>query len=146
MDVIHFTRNASDPLESFDATGASFLPLADGQGDTHISCLHLEIGGKIEAPSITHAAAILVVHGRVTIESDIGARIKFSGGMGAVFSPNEPYTLKSETGAILLIVESQEITAHTRAISTPQRIAGATWPGDRATSLASDFANANNDH
>jgi len=51
------------------------------------------MGGKIEAPSITHAAALLIIHGRVTIESDIGARIKFSGGMGAVFSPNEPYTL-----------------------------------------------------
>jgi hypothetical protein len=74
MDVIHFTRAATDPLKGFDASGASFLPLADGQGDTHISCLHLEMGGKIEAPSITHAAALLIVHGRVTIESDIGAQ------------------------------------------------------------------------
>jgi len=130
MDVIHFTQGATDPLNAFDSIGVRFLPLADGQGDTHISCLHLEMGGKIEAPSITHAAAILVVHGRVTIESDIGARIKFSGGMGAVFSPNEPYTLKSETAAIILIVESQELTAHARAISTPQRIEGATWPSD----------------
>jgi redox-sensitive bicupin YhaK (pirin superfamily) len=130
MRVIHFTHRATDPLESFDASDASFLPLADGEGDTHISCLHLELGGQIQAPSITHAAAILVVHGRVTIESDIGARIKFSGGMGAVFSPNEPYTLKSETAAIILIVESQELTAHARAISTPQRIEGATWPSD----------------
>jgi hypothetical protein len=130
MRVIHFTHRATDSLESFDATGASFLPLADGQGDTHISCLHLEIGGKIEAPSITHAAALLIVHGRVTIESGIGARIKFSGGMGALFGPNEPYTLKSDTGAIVLIVESQELTAHARGISTPQRIEGATWPSD----------------
>jgi hypothetical protein len=130
MRVIHFTHNAADPLESFDATGASFLPLADGQGDTHISCLHLKMGGKIEAPSITHAAALLIVHGRVTIEQATGPRIHFSGGMGAVFSPNEPYTLKSDTDAILLLVESQELTAHPRGISTPQRIEGATWPSD----------------
>jgi redox-sensitive bicupin YhaK (pirin superfamily) len=131
MNVIHFTHGATDPLESFDATGASFLPLADGEGNSHISCLHLEMGGKIEAPSITHAAALLVVHGRVTIEpGDTGARINFAGGMGAVFKQNEPYTLRSETGAILLLVESQELTAHARAISTPQRIAGAVWPSD----------------
>jgi redox-sensitive bicupin YhaK (pirin superfamily) len=130
MDVIHFTERATDPLKGFGASAASFLPLADGQGDTHISCLHLEIGGKIEAPSISHAAALLIVHGRVTIESGIGARIKFSGGMGALFGPNEPYTLKSDTGAIVLIVESQELTAHARGISTPQRIEGATWPSD----------------
>jgi redox-sensitive bicupin YhaK (pirin superfamily) len=130
MDVIHFTYPATDPVTSFAASGASFLPLADGGGQTHISCLHLSMGGRIEAPSITHAAALLVVHGRVTIETNIGARINFSGGMGAVFSPNEPYKLKSDTGAIVLIVESQELTAHTRAISTPQRIEGATWPSD----------------
>jgi hypothetical protein len=130
MRVIHFTHGATDPLTDCSATGASFLPLADGQGDTHISCLHLEKGGKIEGPSITHAAALLIVHGRVTIESDIGARINFSGGMGAVFKQNEPYTMKSETGAILLLVESQELTPHGRAISTPQRIEGATWPSD----------------
>ena len=50
--------------------------------------------------------------------------------MGAVFEQNEPYTLKSETEAIILIVESQQLTAHARAISTPQRIEGATWPSD----------------
>lgn len=43
---------------------------------------------------------------------------------------DEAYSLNSEEGAILLIVESQEFTAHARAISTPQRIAGATWPSD----------------
>jgi hypothetical protein len=66
----------------------------------------------------------------VTIEQNPGPRIKVSGGMGAVFSPNEPYTLKSDTGAIILIIESQQLTAHARAISTPQRIEGATWPSD----------------
>ena len=130
MKVIHFTQPAADPLEAFDAAGASFLPLADGQGDIHISCLHLETGGNVESPSLSHAAALLIVHGRVTIEQAPGPRIHFSGGMGAVFEQNEPYTLKSETDAIILIVESQQLTAHARAISTPQRIEGATWPSD----------------
>ena len=121
---------AADALTGFSALGASFLPLADGQGDTHISCLHLETGGKVESPSLSHAAALLIVHGRVTIEQAPGPRIHFSGGMGAVFEQNEPYTLKSETNAIILIVESQQLTAQARAISTPQRIEGATWPSD----------------
>jgi hypothetical protein len=63
MDVIHFTRGAADPLSEFNATGARFLPLADGTGDTHVSCLHMEEGASIPAPSITHAATLLVVHG-----------------------------------------------------------------------------------
>ena len=51
-------------------------------------------------------------------------------GMGIVVAPDEPYSFKSDTGAILLLVESQQLTAHARAISTPQRIEGATWPSD----------------
>jgi redox-sensitive bicupin YhaK (pirin superfamily) len=135
MDVIHFTKAATDPLNSLGSSSAFFLPLADGQGDTHISCLHLRMNGKIEAPSITHAAALLVVRGRITVEpNDTHARINIHTGMGAVFNPNEPYTLNSETGAIVLIVESQELTATARAISTPQRIEGATWPSDQPSS------------
>src|ERR1700677_1098654 len=102
MKVIHFTHRATDPLTAFGSSGAAFLPLADGEGDTHISCLHLEMGGKVESPSLSHAAALLIVHGRVTIEQNPGPRIHFSGGMAAVFEPNEPYSLKSETDAILL--------------------------------------------
>jgi hypothetical protein len=136
MNIIHFTEAAADALNSFGSSSAFFLPLADGQGDTHISCLHLEMNGKIEAPSITHAVALLVVHGRVSIEpDDTHAKINIHAGMGAVFSPNEPYALESGTGAILLLVESQELIPHTRALSSPQRIEGATWPSDSLLNL-----------
>jgi redox-sensitive bicupin YhaK (pirin superfamily) len=140
MRVIHFTRGATDPLTVSGATGASFLPLADGEGDTHISCLHLERDGKIEAPSISHAAALLVVHGRITITGEhAGPRnTKIHAGMGIVVGREEPYSFKSESGAILLIVESQELTAHARAISTPQRIEGATWPSDGVWNACSE--------
>jgi hypothetical protein len=37
---------------------------------------------------------------------------------------------EEEEGVILLIVEAQELAAHARGISTPQRITGATWPSD----------------
>jgi hypothetical protein len=40
MHVIHFTHSATDPLVSFDAEGVHFVPLADGKGDTHVSCAH----------------------------------------------------------------------------------------------------------
>ncbi|SRR5258708_7087230 len=95
MDVIHFTLGA---------TGARFLPLADGQGNSHLSCLHLEKERKASSPSLTHA------------------------GMGAVFDKNEAYFLKSEEDPILVIFESQVLTVHARAISTPQRIAGPLSP------------------
>jgi redox-sensitive bicupin YhaK (pirin superfamily) len=124
------TQGATDALTGFGSSGARFVPLADGAGNTHLSCMHLEKGGKISAPSISHAATLLVVHGRITITTHLDARIQFSGGMGAVFGPNEPYTIESAVGATVFIVEAEELTAHARGISTPERIAGQMWPSD----------------
>lgn len=133
MLIIHFTRGATDPLKGFGATGAFCLPLADGNGSSHISCLHIEMGGKVESPSLSHAAALLVVHGRVTVTARFPeTQIDIHAGMGAVLEKDEPFSLSSEEGAILLIVESDQLLAFGRAISTPQRIAGATWPSDCA--------------
>jgi hypothetical protein len=133
MDVIHFTRGATDPLDAFDSTGVHFLPLADGQGDTHVSCAHLDPGATINAPSLTHATALLVVHGRIKITKLTDTiNIHIHAGMGAVFAKEEPYTLRSDTGAILVLVESDELTPHPRGISSPERIAGQTWPSDSA--------------
>src|SRR5450631_587938 len=56
MRVVHFTHGATDQLHQLRTTGAHFVPLADGSGDTHAGCLHLEKGSRITAPSITHAA------------------------------------------------------------------------------------------
>jgi hypothetical protein len=50
--------------------------------------------------------------------------------MGAVFECGEPYSMKSDTTAIILIVEANEFTAHPRGISAPDRITGQTWPSD----------------
>jgi redox-sensitive bicupin YhaK (pirin superfamily) len=130
MNVIHFTQGATDQLKGFSASAARFVPLADGTGDTHISCLHLEKGANVNAPSISHGATLLVVHGRITITTHIDARIQFAGGMGVVFTDHEPYTIESDAGAIVLIVEATDLKPHARGISTPQRIAGQTWPSD----------------
>jgi hypothetical protein len=130
MNIIHFTRGATDPLNDFGATGADFLPLADGHGDSRVSCVHLNPNASINAPALSHASALLVVHGRITITSERGnsRNINISAGMGGVFAAHETYTFRSDLGAILLIVGAQQISAHERAISSPQRIAGQTWP------------------
>lgn len=132
MKIIHFTHNATDRLDTHDAIGVDFVPLADGRGETHISCAHLEPGAQINAPSMTHASALLVVHGRINITSREGqtVNINIHSGMGAVFDKDQPYAFRSITGAIVLIVECDELKPHARGISTPQRITGATWPSD----------------
>jgi hypothetical protein len=131
MFIIHFTSGAADPLSSFDATGARFLPLLEGEGNSHLSCLHLNSGAKVPSPSLTHACLLLCVHGRITVTTEFPQiQIDLHAGMGAVLDKDEPYSLTSEEGAVVLTVESDHWLPSERAISIPQRIAGATWPGD----------------
>jgi len=95
MDVIHFTPDAADPLNAFSARGARFLPLADGYGDSHLRCLHLQCGAALHTPSITHAAALLVVHGRINVITQFPfSNIQLHAGMGAIFADNEPYEMR----------------------------------------------------
>jgi hypothetical protein len=131
MNVFHFTEAAADPLTAFGATGARFLPLLEGQGSSHVSCLHLDSNARIDSPSLTHAAALLCVHGCLAVTTlDPSMRIDIHAGMGCVFDVGEPYTVQSETGAIVIILEADQLAAHERGISTPERIAGARWPSD----------------
>ena len=73
-----------------------------------------------------------MVHGRIIVTPfATGAKIGVSGGVGCVFDKNEPYALESEIGAIVLVVKSDSVSAHPRGISSPERIAGQTWPSDK---------------
>jgi hypothetical protein len=130
MQVIHFTHGASDPLLSFQATATHWGPLVDGYGGNHVGCVHLEAGARIPKPSLTHAATLRVVHGRMTVMTEHEARIEILAGVGAVLERHEPYSITSDIGALVLVVESDTLRANIRGVSTPQRIAGQTWPSD----------------
>jgi hypothetical protein len=134
MQIIHFTHAAADPPTALRATGARFLPLLEGQGDSHVSCLHLDASARIASPSFTDAAALLIVHGRITVTTvHPQTRMDILAGMGCVFDAGEPYAIESAAGAIVIIIESEQLSAHERGISNPGRIAGAIWPTDGAS-------------
>ena len=82
MQIIHFTEGATDGLEGFEARDVRSVPLADGSGDTRLTCFHLSPKAYILDPPITDANALLVVSGRVTILFLNGGRAWLSTGMG----------------------------------------------------------------
>lgn len=132
MRVIHFTHGATDSLDrSFRALGVTSVWLAEAAGDTHVTCIHFVPGGKVLAPPATHDSALLIVSGNVNVELDSGANASLSAGMGVVLETGRHYSLQSPTGAIAIAVESQQLQATAAAISTPERIMGQRWPGER---------------
>jgi hypothetical protein len=55
--------------------------------------------------------------------------------VGDAFAKDEAYSLNSDLGAILLILESDDLNTNERAFSTPERIAGQTGPSDQGRHL-----------
>jgi hypothetical protein len=54
-----------------------------------------------------------------------------SGGIGAVLNAGEPFLLETDESAIVLAVESPRLSSTVQGRSSPQRIAGQRWPGER---------------
>jgi hypothetical protein len=56
--------------------------------------------------------SLLVVQGEVTfVETDTRARLELSPGVGVVMNADDRYRLKSEKGAILILVEAERLEA-----------------------------------
>lgn len=131
MQVIHFTQGAADPLDGFRARKTALVNLANGEGASQISCLHLAPGAQILEPPATHDCALLLVHGRTTITAlDTGMRLALDAGVGVTVRAGEHYTLESEAGAVVIAIDALRIEPTEAGISTPARIAGQRWPGE----------------
>jgi hypothetical protein len=120
MIVIHFTRGAADPLTAFGATDARFLPLAEA----------LDSNAIIVSPSVTHATALLIVYGRITVTTQplkVGSTSKLYG-----LRHRKRGTLQPEFGTgshpahRWVLTPYRPRTRHPH----PDRIGGATWPVD----------------
>jgi hypothetical protein len=133
--IIHFVQGATDPIDDFDAEGVSYVPIASGSDEcgTKLSCFHLAPGAEIAEIPCFHDSALLVVHGRLTASGDCwgGCGIEMSGGMGVVLGAEEAVRVASDEGAIVIVVETPRLIATSRGISTPERIIGQRWPGER---------------
>ena len=134
MRVVLFTEGATDPLRGFRAHGVKFVPLADGAGhnETHVSCFHFEPGGWISDPPVLRDAAIFVVQGAVTVMGQKPAiRLDLSPGVGIVVDADARYRVESDGGAVLMLVEAERLEATDLGMSSPERIWGQVWPGER---------------
>jgi mannose-6-phosphate isomerase-like protein (cupin superfamily) len=131
VQVIHFTEGATDQLWGSRGRGVRFVTLMEGNGDVHVTCLHLSPGAHISDLSATHDRAALVLHGKVVVHGgETGARLDLRPGVGVVVPAGERFSIDTAEKAIVLTMEAQWLDATLAGISTPARIQGQRWPGE----------------
>ena len=122
MQVIHFTAGAMDWLSASRAGLTRLVPLARGDGDLQLYCVHLIPGTHIVDPSTTHDSAVLVVNGEVLLQEDVGCRTELLSGMGAIIKAGQSYRLECARGAIVLTLESRHLKGPEEGISAPASV------------------------
>jgi hypothetical protein len=129
--VVFFVEGATDPIRGFGAKGVRHVPLASGPEDcdTRVSCFHLAAGARIAEIPTCQDSAFLVVQGRLTADW-AGADIEMSGGMGIVLDAGHAVRVRSDDGAVVILVEAPRLIATSRGVSTPHRIMWQTWLGE----------------
>jgi hypothetical protein len=128
MDILHLTPGSLDPENVRRHGTAAHMPLASGSGEFDISCLYLPPGGQIAVPPARHAQLLLVVNGKFEATFPHGLRLEPSAGVGILLKAGESCQLESMTGAVLIMIEAQQIEADPCGSSIPQRVMGQQWP------------------
>jgi hypothetical protein len=92
-----------------------------------LSCLYLSPGGQIAVAPANHAQLLLIVNGRAEATFSNGMRLNPLAGMGLLLQQGEGQ-LASATGAVILTIEADQLTADPCGISHPERVMGQQWP------------------
>jgi hypothetical protein len=128
MKVIHFTAGAGDALWGHGNRKVGFVPLLQTGAGAHVGCIHLEKNSHWPEQCFENECALLVIQGKAVVWTH--CRLDMSAGVGIAFEPHERFSVDSEEGAILLLMECKGLEATEVAISTPARIMGQKWPGE----------------
>ena len=133
MKVIHFTEGAADFLESSRVSLTKFVPLLQGTGDTYVTCLHLLPGAMMVELPTSQACALIVVSGFMTANTfEPNVSVELRAGAGVVIEEGEGYSLESREGAAVIAVNAERLDVSKEAVSTPERVMGQIWPGEKA--------------
>jgi quercetin dioxygenase-like cupin family protein len=103
--IVEFRREAAQPITLFDSSGAFSVALADGNGEAHVYCVHIEPGGCIGAHDAGFGQLFLVVQGSGWAAGADGARVALRAGQGALFERGERHSKGSDEGMTVIMVQ-----------------------------------------
>lgn len=109
MRTLRFNRDLAQPITLFDSTGAFSVPLADGSGEAHVYCVHMDAGGCIGEHPAGFSQLFLVVQGSGWAAGADGVRVPLPSGHGALIERGERHSKGSEDGMTAIMVQVAEL-------------------------------------
>jgi quercetin dioxygenase-like cupin family protein len=109
MRTVRFTRDQAQAITRFDSRGAFSVALANGAGEAHVYCVHLEPGGCIGEHVAGYCQLFLVVQGSGGAAGADGVRVALSAGDGVLIERGERHSKGSEPGMTALMLQVTEL-------------------------------------
>lgn len=111
MQLLSFGPERATPISEYRSQQASAVALANGHGEAHVYCLHLDPGGEIGAHEAGFAQLFLVVEGSGWVSGSDGKRHRLGQGQGALIARGEVHGKGTASGMTAIMVQLTDMTA-----------------------------------
>ena len=106
MDVIEFSAEQSQPIQSLSSVAAGGVAPACGRGESHVDAIDLERGGSIGSHEAGFDPLLLIVRGSGCACGDEGAEHGLREGPGGFIRTGETHAKASDAGRLVVMVQA----------------------------------------
>ncbi|MET0518069.1 MAG: hypothetical protein ABW005_04435 [Burkholderiaceae bacterium] len=107
MKVVDFGAGQALPIDRFASHGAGSVPLAQGEGESHVYAIHIEAGGLIGPHPAGFDQLFLIVQGAGWVSGADGVRQALASGQGAFIDSGELHAKGSDSGMLALMLQAR---------------------------------------
>ena len=110
MQLLNFRPEQAHPITEYGSRHAWAVALANGRGEAHVYCVHLDAGGEIGAHEAGFDQLFLVVEGSGWVSGSDGERRLVGQGAGALIARGEVHAKGTTSGLTAIMVQLAEVT------------------------------------
>ena len=109
MRVLRFDESRAEEISWYESRGASFVELAEGEGEAHASLVFFAAGGEIGPHEAGFGQLFVALRGSGWVAGGDGARVPLPEGDAAFIERGEVHAKGSETGMTALMLQVRDL-------------------------------------
>jgi quercetin dioxygenase-like cupin family protein len=105
VEFIDFGHNPGEPITDWGSHGATHAPLARGDGDAHVTVVHIQPGGELGRHPTGWAQLWVIVSGSGWVSENDGPRVEMDAGEAVLIERGTVHAKGSAAGMTALVVQ-----------------------------------------
>ncbi len=106
-----FRFGPGSPITHYSSTRATATPVVRDLADVHLTWIRLEAGGQLGNHQAVKNQLFIVIHRDGWVQTEAGAKMAVGTGQAAFWQAGEWHTSGTDTGMMVLVLESDALDA-----------------------------------